>query len=286
MRSGPSTTAQMMAFIRAVADVGGTAVLDFHDPTAEHLLSLRWSLGLAVMRRALHHPGVRRRFVTTAARGLDGIALRTRAIDAAWSEARPGSQLVILGAGLDGRAWRLPGLQRVFEVDHPATQHYKRRKAADLPAPPVDLRWVAVDLVHDDLGDALRRMGFDAALPSFWIWEGVIPYLAKSTTETVLRSIASCAAPGSRLAATYIQPPSTTSTARMLEPVRRIFGRLGEPFLGLIHTEELATALQSAGFAVVSDTGVQDWAHRFREETASPTQDVGERLAVAERRTM
>ena len=276
----------MMAFFRAVADLGGTAVRDFQDPVAAGMLSPRWSLGLAVMRRALRRPSMRARFVeTAAARGLDCIPLRTRAIDAAWQACVPDCpQLVILGAGLDGRAWRLTGAKRIFEVDQPATQRYKRHRVADLPAPRVDLRWVALDLARGDLERSLQDMGFDSTRRSFWIWEGVIPYLTPPTTAAVLETIARCAAPQSRLAATYIPPQPTRHNARILGPVRQLFRRLGEPFVGLLTEEQMAGALDEAGFEVRSDTGVPDWAKRFSDGPAVVARDIGERLVVAERR--
>jgi hypothetical protein len=72
-----------------------------------------------------------------------------------------------------GRAHRLPGLELVdvFEVDHPATQAYKRRLAGGLP---LLVRYVAVDFERDVLAQRLADGGHDGARPTLWIWEGVV----------------------------------------------------------------------------------------------------------------
>jgi methyltransferase (TIGR00027 family) len=110
------------------------------------------------------------------------IAVRTRfAEDALAAAAERGArQLVVLGAGLDTFAHRNPhegaGL-RVFEVDHPATQAWKRARLAEagLAAPP-SLTFAPVDFERQTLADGLAAAGFDPAAPSFFTWLGVVPY--------------------------------------------------------------------------------------------------------------
>ncbi|WP_431934332.1 class I SAM-dependent methyltransferase [Micromonospora sp. RP3T] len=89
------------------------------------------------------------------------MAPRTVAVDDAVRE-RPGPQVVILGAGLDGRAWRMPELAgaAVFEVDQPASQRDKRDRTGALP-------------------DALAAAGHRADMPTTWVWQGVVPYLTR-----------------------------------------------------------------------------------------------------------
>src|SRR5262245_31418992 len=99
--------------------------------------------------------------------------------DAVRAGANP--QLVILGAGLDGRAWRVPALSGldVFEVDHPTSQQDKRDRAAALGPTSGSLRFVAVDLTQAELGPALATAGHQASRPTTWVLEGVIPYLTR-----------------------------------------------------------------------------------------------------------
>src|SRR5207244_5763641 len=113
----------------------------------------------------------------------DLMALRTSAIDAAVRDALAAgaTQLVILGAGYDGRAWRMSELAgvKVFEVDHPATQGDKRAHLAELPPATGVVTFVAVDFERESLGAALDRAGHDRSSPTCWIWEGVVMYLTR-----------------------------------------------------------------------------------------------------------
>jgi O-methyltransferase involved in polyketide biosynthesis len=120
MRRRASSTSHAVAIARALANAGFTEVREFSDPTAMPMLSPRARL---VVRLLLGHlasrPAVQTRLFERSSGRLDLIALRTRALDEAWHEAHTGGarQLVILGAGLDGRAFRLDdvGDSSVFE---------------------------------------------------------------------------------------------------------------------------------------------------------------------------
>ena len=202
---GASRTAVLVCQGRAAAD-GRIAPGRFADPVALSLLRLderepvRWVRDNAVPR------GWRQRVdYETVRAGADLIVPRTVAIDDA-VRAHPSPQLVILGAGLDGRAWRMPELAgvTVFEVDQPASQQDKRDRAEDLPGtPPI---FVPVRFGHDSLGDALAAAGHRTDRATTWIWEGVVPYLTKSqVTDTVAR-VAACSARGSRLIVNFQTP--------------------------------------------------------------------------------
>lgn len=86
---------------------------------------------------------------------------------------RPVAQVVILGAGYDGRAlrFRQPDVT-FFEVDHPDTQADKRRRLADLEVDATDVRWVELDLGHDSTDAVLASSGHDAAVPTHFMCEG------------------------------------------------------------------------------------------------------------------
>src|SRR5690606_11278337 len=108
--------------------------------------------------------------------------LRTLAIDALVTEGmREGiEQCVILGAGLDARAYRLPALtgKKVYEVDHPATQRFKRSRSKRLPSPMAELVYVSVDFGREAIDDRLLQAGFDPSVPTLFVWEGVTMYLS------------------------------------------------------------------------------------------------------------
>jgi methyltransferase (TIGR00027 family) len=146
--SRPSRTARLVAFGRALANVGGSHVPGFSDPTARLFLSAKGQKAVAKFERALAKSanGMRVRSARVSA---DMMALRTSAIDAAVRDAmnRGAKQLVILGAGYDGRAWRMEELRgvKVFEVDHPATQGDKRSRVSQLPPAIGEVTFVVVN---------------------------------------------------------------------------------------------------------------------------------------------
>jgi len=131
--------------------------------------------------------------------------IRTRFIEERLAQAiRDGvSQVVILGAGFDTRAYRLTELlraARLFEVDQSPTQEYKKRriKETGIEVPP-NLRYVPVDFRHDKLGDVLAKAGYDSTQKTFFIWEGVTMYLPEEAVEETLRWVAAQATSKSTL---------------------------------------------------------------------------------------
>lgn len=112
------------------------------------------------------------------------------------------SQVVILAAGLDARAWRLPWPDgtTVYELDQPRVLDFKQSTLAERRAEPTCNRVaVAVDLRHD-WPAALQQAGFDASAPCAWSVEGLLPYLPATAQELLFDRIQSLSAPGSRVA--------------------------------------------------------------------------------------
>ncbi|WXA83798.1 class I SAM-dependent methyltransferase [Pendulispora rubella] len=279
-----------MAFFRALNTLGVTRVRDFSDPFAAQLLPP--SVGRVVQGAQWlleGRQGLGQRW-WVASRGLiDTVALRSRAIDTAWGEAyRLGvRQLVILGAGLDARAYRLDLLQgvHVFEVDHPATQQFKRARAASLRSPAESLRYVPVDFAHDDLGNALRDAGLRTDERAFVIWEGVTMYLPHRAVEETLSKLSKLVPPGSRLAMTYLEPATRRHEPLIRRNLRRwILSRSGEPQLGLMRREHATRLLEGVRFRALSDENRVEFAARFSDESAEETAGaLGERMVVAEK---
>lgn len=225
------------------------------------------------------------------------VALRTRAIDDAlrYALARDVRQIVLLGAGLDGRAFRLPELAgcRVFEVDHPSTQRDKRERVVRTNLrSPAEMVFVPVDFEKDSLEDSLLRAGFSREAPSFWIWEGVTMYLTREAVRATLRAVANSSAPGSRMAMTYARPPSTSAGSAkpfvyrgmraLIHTGSKLLGRLGESVRNFMNSGDLNTLATEAGFVVVSDENAVDWASRYWSgQTPGPFE--WERIAVLER---
>ncbi len=114
--------------------------------------------------------------------------------------------VVILGAGLDSRAYRITGAESVcfFEVDHPSVQHRKRaRLARHLGAPPTHVRFVPIDFETQDLSAELAAAGYDGTTRTLFIWEGVTQYISREALEGTLRYVGDTAA-GNQLAFSYV----------------------------------------------------------------------------------
>jgi methyltransferase (TIGR00027 family) len=143
-------------------------------------------------------------------------------------------QIVILGAGYDTRAARLPraGVQ-FFEVDHPATQADKRARVATLPGYPVDAaRYVACDFERQDPLDRLRAADFRASEPALVVWEGVVPYLTEVAVRATASRLASGLEPRSLLAFDFVGKRLVDDDARLnpRDKGQRDFVKdLGEP---------------------------------------------------------
>jgi methyltransferase (TIGR00027 family) len=137
------------------------------------------------------------------------LLIRTRFIDTRLQVAvRVGAtQVVILGAGFDSRAYRFPELLKktqVFEVDQPSTQQIKMRRVREsIGEPPRNVSYIGVDFRQDDLGIALALAGYRADLETFFIWEGVTMYLPKEAVVETLRWIATHSSPGSCIVFDY-----------------------------------------------------------------------------------
>jgi methyltransferase (TIGR00027 family) len=255
----PSRTAQFVALGRAIANTGVSHVVDFHDPTARVFLNEKGKRSLEKIERATREG--KRSIRLEMARGMaDIIGLRTVAIDEAVREsiARGARQLVILGAGYDGRAWRMKELAgvTVFEVDHPATQGEKHAHLGELPPAMGPVSFVATDFERESLDAVLERAGHDRSLPTCWIWEGVVMYLTREAVRTTLASIADRSARGSTLIVNY-------HTAHRRFIARMMFRLIGEPQISAWTPEEMAADLRSVGFRVAEDSGMLDWNDQF-----------------------
>lgn len=170
--------------------------------------------------------------------------------------ARGVEQYVMLGAGLDSFAFRQPPFAanlRLFDVDHPATQAWKRARlaAAGLADPP-NLRWAPVDFERDTLADGLAAAGFDIARPACFSWLGVLPYLTWPAIDAVLGFVAALPRP-STIVLDFV-PPDEALTGFDLETIQRLTAHVasvGEPLRTRPWPEELAARLRATGFSRV-----------------------------------
>ena len=258
------------------------------DPCAQELVP---PLYRGVLGAAARAPRITRAVMRTAVVLSGGIArhlpFRTRAIDETIAHEIEGgaAQLVLLGAGLDARAHRLPGLElaRVFEVDHPATQAVKRAAAAWLPRTADSVVYVAVDFANDDLVTALSAAGFDPSRPCIIVWEGVTMYLSREAIALTLAALASLATAGSVLVATYFTTPAP-AFALLTTIALPLFAVIGEPLKTRLAPEEAAALFAEHGFAAEKDEGDDQWSRRWALRPARIV--MAERLLVTRRRAV
>jgi len=175
-------------------------------------------------------------------------------------------QYVLLGAGLDTFGYRNPhpGV-RVFEVDHPATQAWKRKilGLAAIPEPD-SVTYVPVNFERQTAMDGLIAAGFDASSPAIFAWLGVTMYLPEETVFAVLRAIAALP-PASGVVFDYAIAKSEMSlVGRMaVAAVNQRLKQIGEPWVTFFSPGALATHLNALGFHRIRDLGPKELNARY-----------------------
>ena len=177
-------------------------------------------------------------------------------------------QYVALGAGLDTFAWRNPHREcgvRVFEVDYPLTQAWKRQlmEQGDMPAPPATV-YVPVDFERESLASRLSDAGFDAGEPAFFSWLGVVPYLTLEAFRSTLRFFGAMAA-GSGVVFDYSLPREVLSESerRVLDELAARVAKIGEPFQLFFTPGQLTDELSSVGWRAFDDLGGAEIRSRY-----------------------
>ena len=264
----PSRTAWAAAAHRAVHQVLEHGRI-FSDPLAIRILGEDAD---AIVRDAEARPASRRMRIF--------IAIRTRFAEDALAAAKSRGlrQVVVLGAGLDTFAYRnkLDGV-RIFEVDHPATQAWKRQRLAEADIQiPDSLTFAPVDFECETLAQGLASAGFDSTQSAFFTWLGVVPYLTESAIDSTLTFIAG-SPQGTHVAFDYANPPELLSdTARAEHAAREAYvAALGEPWVSYFDTDRLHEKLRGFGFVDIEDMGPRQIAARYFPGRASDAREKG-----------
>jgi methyltransferase (TIGR00027 family) len=250
----PSRTAYGVAMSRAAHQIFDLPRI-FEDPVALPILGPKVTGGIRAAERRFNHLFARylRAFLVA----------RSRLAEDALGEAvaRGVRQYVVLGAGLDTFAHRNPhaaaGL-RVFEVDHPATQEWKRQliSHARLKSPE-SLVYVAVNLENQLLAERLIANGFRVGEPAFFSWLGVTMYLSHEAVSETLRFVAQSMANRSGIVFDYLAvPPRHALLQRWgLRLMMRRLAAAGEPWRTFFVPAQLHAELTRLGFATVREFG-------------------------------
>jgi len=259
-----STTAEYMALFRAQESALPKGGRLFDDPFALSFLSPRLRIVSALFRvpvvRSLlvrwidaHWPGARTSAIA-----------RTRLIDE-WASAAAIAglqQAVILGAGYDCRAWRLPAFSdvAVYEVDYPATSAEKRRLIETIGLPIARVCFAPVDFERESLSEGLAKTAFRAGEPTFVIWEGVTNYLTAQAVDATIRWVATLAK-GSRLIFTYVDVGVIDHSDRFKDAgsSRLAVTSVGEPWTFGFQPRELPTYLEARGLQLVRDMAADEY---------------------------
>ncbi len=253
----PSRTALMIARQRAAHQVLDHGSI-LYDPFAMKILCEDEK---DVRQFANGHPLASIGRLITAARSRIAEDALSRAVE------RGVRQIVILGAGLDTFALRNPhGARqiRIYEVDHPATQAWKRQRLAEAQiALPPWLILVPVDFERDDVGENLVAADFQQNSPAFFTWIGVVPYLTQDALGRTLDYISSIH--NSEVVFDYMEPPEAFSEElSQLEKQRaEQLEKIGERSASRFEPAGMAEFLRSHGFSAIEDISFQEIASRF-----------------------
>jgi len=267
MRAGqPSQTARGAAAYRAIHQTHEGGVI-FRDPFAVKILDEETR---AALDQIVADPAQRpmRLFITARSRfSEDALAA---------SVARGVRQVVVLGAGLDTFSLRNPFAEkdvRVFEVDHPATQAWKRERLEQAGiALPALLTFAPVDFERQGLAEGLANAGFDRNRPAFFQWLGVVPYLTREAIWATLDYIAGV--PASAVVFDYTEPfenHAPERRANLMATAERAAAR-GEPWLSFFNPGELSALLRDRGFVGIEDIGFAEFVGRFSPKLAQGLQ--------------
>jgi methyltransferase (TIGR00027 family) len=181
------------------------------------------------------------------------------------------TQYVVLGAGLDTFAYRNPYAEaalRIFEVDYPATQEWKRRRleAGEIPIPP-SVTFAPVDFERQTLAKGLRDAGFDREKPTFFSWLGVSMYLTEEAIAATLGFVASLR-PGGGIVFDYALARESLGFVERIafDALARRVRAAGEPFRTSFEPQALAERLRQIGFRSIEDlTGDEINARYFKD---------------------
>lgn len=172
-------------------------------------------------------------------------------------------QYVILGAGMDTFAFRNPELQdvQIFEIDHPATQDFKRKRLADLGwnIPP-NLHFIPVDFTIQKLDTELTNTSYDPKAPTFFSWLGVIHYLPRDAAFHTLREITEISPAGSKIIFDYWDNDAfiPEKAAPRVNIMQAMLHQAGEPMVTRLNPSTLASELELVGLRLVEHLSPSD----------------------------
>ncbi len=198
------------------------------------------------------------------------------------------TQVVILGAGFDSRAYRFheqsPDV-RFFEIDLPATSQDKQQRVKTiLGRKPEWVTYVAIDFNTQTLDEVLTRAGFTKDQKTFYIWEGVTYFISETGVDSTLRFIAEHSAPGSQIVFDYMLEDVVRGADYSAYGARKtVFwvASQGEPYVFGIAPENLESFVGLRGLKLLSDLGPRQLSQRYLTDSqGQPRGKIAEFLRI------
>jgi methyltransferase (TIGR00027 family) len=194
-----------------------------------------------------------------------GVTIRSRVTEDALFEAmkRGITRYVVLGAGLDSFAWRRADLAdklEVYEIDHPASQDWKRARLRDLGiASTPNIHFIPIDFEKQTLLEGMREGRLPLDKPLFFSWLGVTLYLTREIVLDTLRQIATLPS-GTEISFTFRVPASQLKAQdeQIAKLVASSAASVNEPFLSAFEPDELAARVRELGFSHVTHVGPKE----------------------------
>jgi methyltransferase (TIGR00027 family) len=238
----------------------------FDDPLALKLLPFWWQVVL----RLVYLPGLRSLVLSLRERRMPGslgsILCRTRYLDDVLkrSLAEGVEQVVILGAGFDSRAYRIPGMNQVqvFEVDLPGTRELKRARLENvLGAVPENVALIGMNFDQQTLDDTLGAAGFQKEKRTLFIWEGVTQYITAEAVDNTLGFVSHVAGAGSAIVFTYVRRGIVDGSDRpeWMGPFLSFARMVGSPMIFGLDQGELEQFLSERGLKLMEDVGADEY---------------------------
>ncbi len=265
-----SSTAYGAAFLRAVENLLPEGKRLFEDPYSEKLLPPIYNFFAMIMRPPKIWNFLMNMREKSTLGVVGGILCRTLYIDDLLINAiKEGIGTVVnLGAGADSRAFRIPGIESIpyFELDFPealkAKRAYVDKKIGELP-PNISL--VPVDFNKQDLGEELKKAGYNLSSKTLFIWEGVTQYISRGAIDNTLKYVAR-AATGSRIVFTYVLESFINGSyiPDGLNSLYKFFLKKKNPlwFCGF-NPAEMDEYLSKHSLSLIEDVGHEEFLERY-----------------------
>ncbi len=257
----PSRTAQRVAVRRAAHQLMDRPLI-FEDPYAMRIIGPDAAAATAAKSDGR---------VSSSFRAFMAVRSRYAEDELAHAVVRGVRQYVVLGAGLDTFAWRSPFPDlRVFEVDYPATQHWKRQRLVNVGMDqPESLTFAPVDFETQTLAEGLRLAGFRTDEPACFSWLGVTMYLTAEAFQSTISFIGGLPT-GSGVTFDYAVDRAELGffEKAALDHLGRKVAAMGEPFQLFFRPPELAASLRLSGFNDLEDVGRDELNGRYLAERA------------------